>query len=192
MNSVTFPAMAGGATFTDDSNATTGLAGGGHRVRFIPVVQGVVTLAADVVSKHGVVVTKHAEVVANATTVAGYVNAPLQEKSGASSKTILSNEAINAVYDNVGQVAASDLLLPTAFAGGNLLLVCGAATAYAWRVRAGVADKIYLNGVAGATNGYVGISTPVVGAYISLFSFKTGIGTYAWMAIVGNGDWNVL
>lgn len=46
MSSVTFPAVAGGATYTDDTDVTTGLAGGGHRTRFIPCVKATVDLAA--------------------------------------------------------------------------------------------------------------------------------------------------
>ena len=51
MSSVTFPAVAGGATYTDDDNATTGLANGGHKTRFIPALKAVVDTAADVVVK---------------------------------------------------------------------------------------------------------------------------------------------
>jgi hypothetical protein len=48
MSSVTFPAVAGGATYTDDTNASTGLGGGGHRTRFVPALKAVVDLAASV------------------------------------------------------------------------------------------------------------------------------------------------
>lgn len=50
MSSVTFPPSAGGATFTDDNDPTTGLAGGGHRVRFIPALKALVDVAADAVA----------------------------------------------------------------------------------------------------------------------------------------------
>lgn len=47
MASVTFPAGLGGdgSTVTDDANATTGLANGGHRTRFIPALSQFVTCA---------------------------------------------------------------------------------------------------------------------------------------------------
>lgn len=37
-----------GNTYSDDSNASTGLANGGHRTRFIPLIQDVVTVAGQV------------------------------------------------------------------------------------------------------------------------------------------------
>lgn len=47
VNSVTFdPAVGGdGSTVTDDANDTTGLAGGGHRLRFIPALAQVIRVA---------------------------------------------------------------------------------------------------------------------------------------------------
>lgn len=52
-NSVTFSAAVGGdgSTVTDDSNASTGLANGGHRTRFVPALAQVVAVAANVVAK---------------------------------------------------------------------------------------------------------------------------------------------
>lgn len=53
MSSVTFSAGVGGdgSTVTDDSNATTGLANGGHRTRFVPALGQVVAVAANTVTK---------------------------------------------------------------------------------------------------------------------------------------------
>lgn len=47
MASVTFPPALGGdgSTVTDDANATTGLANGGHRTRFVPALSQVVAVA---------------------------------------------------------------------------------------------------------------------------------------------------
>jgi hypothetical protein len=47
MTSVTFPPALGGdgSTVTDDSNASTGLAAGGHRARFVPALAQVVAMA---------------------------------------------------------------------------------------------------------------------------------------------------
>ena len=52
MASVTFPASVGGngSTVSDDSNATTGLANGGHRTRFVPALSQVVAIANTVVT----------------------------------------------------------------------------------------------------------------------------------------------
>lgn len=52
MASATFPLALGGdgSTVTDDANATTGLANGGHRTRFVPALQQTVNMAATAVS----------------------------------------------------------------------------------------------------------------------------------------------
>ena len=48
MASVTFPTAYGGDgnTYTDDANPATGLANGGHRLRFVPCLAGAVEMAA--------------------------------------------------------------------------------------------------------------------------------------------------
>ncbi len=58
MASVTFTADVGGdgSTVTDDTNATTGLAAGGHRTRFVPALAQVVAVAARTVEVASVAV----------------------------------------------------------------------------------------------------------------------------------------
>ncbi|HJW23752.1 MAG TPA: hypothetical protein VJ576_02550 [Rhodocyclaceae bacterium] len=53
MASVTFPIAVGGdgSTVTDDGNVATGLANGGHRVRFVPALAQVVAVAQNTVNK---------------------------------------------------------------------------------------------------------------------------------------------
>lgn len=53
MASVTFSSAVGGdgSTVTDDSNPTTGLASGGHRVRFVTALEQTVAVAANTVTK---------------------------------------------------------------------------------------------------------------------------------------------
>lgn len=47
MSSVTFPVDLGGdgSTVTDDSDASTGLANGGHRTRWVPALSNTVVMA---------------------------------------------------------------------------------------------------------------------------------------------------
>jgi hypothetical protein len=72
MASVTFSVSVGGdgSTVTDDANATTGLANGGHRVRFVPALAQVVAVASNVVSNANTVATQTSQVASNATAVA--------------------------------------------------------------------------------------------------------------------------
>lgn len=55
MSSVTFSTSVGGdnSTVTDDASASTGLANGGHRSRFVPALAQVVAVAGHVVTKAG-------------------------------------------------------------------------------------------------------------------------------------------
>ena len=46
MSSVTYPAYAGGATFTDDADPLTGMGRGGHRERLLPMLAAAVAVAA--------------------------------------------------------------------------------------------------------------------------------------------------
>lgn len=52
MASVTFPTNVGGdgSTVSDDANATTGLANGGHRTRFVPALGQIVGIAQNLVN----------------------------------------------------------------------------------------------------------------------------------------------
>lgn len=67
MASVTFsPSVGGdGSTVTDDANATTGLANGGHRARFVPALSQTVAVASNTV-------TKASEALASATTAGNW------------------------------------------------------------------------------------------------------------------------
>ena len=71
MSTVTFPVVAGGATYTDDSDATTGLAAGGHKTRFIPALKAVVDTAADVVVKSSAASASAAAAAASAAYING-------------------------------------------------------------------------------------------------------------------------
>ncbi|MBU2539161.1 MAG: hypothetical protein KKH22_12065 [Proteobacteria bacterium] len=117
------------------------------------------------------------------------IAANLAAVNGPATETLTVAQVTGTILDNIGQSAPADLQLPPAAAGMNFLMIAGAAGSNAWRLRANAANTFYLNGVAGALNGYVGISAPTVGAYLSVFAFKTGPSTYEWMAVIGNGSW---
>lgn len=62
MSSVTFPSDLGGdgATYTDDSSPSTGLAAGGHRTRFVPCLSGSVAMAQSAASSALVAIRRNA------------------------------------------------------------------------------------------------------------------------------------
>jgi len=104
MASVTFPAALGGddSTVTDDANASTGLANGGHRSRFVPALAQVVAVAAHVVAETGADVTAAA---ASETAAAGSASAAATSASNAA--TSASNAATSASNASTSAGAAS-------------------------------------------------------------------------------------
>ena len=60
VNSVTFSAGVGGdgSTVTDDDNASTGLAAGGHRTRFVPALSQLVAVAGYVVNSIAAIIAQ--------------------------------------------------------------------------------------------------------------------------------------
>jgi len=121
--------------------------------------------------------------------VAVAIAVDLSGVNAAVSATLTAAQVTGTILDNIGQTAAVDLQLPVAGPGMNFIMMVGAATNFAWRARAAATDKFYLNGVAGADNGYVGISTPTVAAKLAVVSFKTATGIWDWDATVCNGSW---
>jgi len=124
-------------------------------------------------------------------TVAGNIKGNMDEIIQATSDTLTAAELRGTIISNYGQGAANNLQgLPTAAEGMNFIGVCGTAqAAHYFRFQAGATDKIYLDGVAGADNGYVSIAAPVVGSCIYFFTFQTGAGVYDWYAATTVGTW---
>lgn len=109
-----------GNTYTDDSNASTGLANGGHRTRFIPLIADVVTVAAQVAD--GAAAVQAESPVANAAAAAASAAAAAIDAAAAAaisesglpsqagkSGYFLSTNGSNTLWDtvSVGVVAAS-------------------------------------------------------------------------------------
>lgn len=87
MASVYFdPAVGGdGSTVSDDSNATTGLANGGHRTRFVPALSQVVAVAGNVVTKANAAAASATDAAAAAATA---INAPGTQATSVTSLVI--------------------------------------------------------------------------------------------------------
>jgi hypothetical protein len=86
MSSVTFPPALGGngSTVTDDANASTGLANGGHRTRFVPALAQTVIMAGTSVTQ---ATAAAASAVAAASSAASALVAPGTTATSASSLT---------------------------------------------------------------------------------------------------------
>ena len=98
-------------------------------------------------------------------------------------------EISGTLINNYGQAADVILTLPAAVSGLSFMIVCGTTVANYYRIKANINDKIYLDGTAGADNGYVGIASAAVGATITFMAFQTGAEACDWIATAISGNW---
>lgn len=96
MASVTFSVSVGGdgSTVTDDASATTGLANGGHRTRFVPALSQVVAVASQMVTTATTVGSQSSQVAADTATVSSIYDLFDDRWLGA--------KAVNPTLDNDG------------------------------------------------------------------------------------------
>jgi len=140
MSSVTFPVDLGGdgSTVTDDANASTGLANGGHRTRLVPALSQTVAMANTAKNQAQVSTTKATEAASSATAAAASESTATTKASEAStSATAAANSATNAdaaraaavdaqnnavavVTGGDGSLTAAPGTLPLADANGRL------------------------------------------------------------------------
>jgi hypothetical protein len=108
------------------------------------------------------------------------------------SGTLTANQCSGGVITNYGQGAADTTVgVPTAFAGGNFLVVIGTAQAandYILDLATGT-EVMYLDGVALGAGKSIYIAAPTVGAAIQFIAQQTGASTYQWFAYTIAGSW---
>lgn len=103
--------------------------------------------------------------------------------------TLLTGECNNSFIDNYGQPAPMALVLPTAIKGLGFVFQVSTGGAGAIYMSPASTDKIYLDGVAFADGGYISHLVPVVGDYITLWTFQTGPTSWDWIANSGPNAW---
>lgn len=105
MTSATFPAALGGdgSTVTDDADPTTGLANGGHRVRFVPALAQTVIMAQTASDKA-------AAAFADAEKTAEDRNAVASDKVAAQAARSGADSSANAAADSAAESAESATL----------------------------------------------------------------------------------
>ena len=108
------------------------------------------------------------------------------------SATLNANEVNGTIINNYGQTTDVILTLPEAQQGMSFIVVLGTGVAKYFRIQANANNKIFLNGVAGALGGTIGIASAAAGCAISFVSFKTSANTYDWLAVVIYGNWAVV
>lgn len=149
MASVYFdPAVGGdGSTVTDDSNPSTGLAGGGHRARFVPALVQIVAIANWVLGRTASV----AEAVAETSASAWVARAAAGNANGAALQANMHADAAAASAVSAAASAATVSLPSVSGHSLEMLRVNAGASGYELRTPAqlrsdlGVDDAVFLN-----------------------------------------------
>ena len=114
-------------------------------------------------------------------------------KTASSDSTLTAAECSKTIVSNYGMTDADCIIdLPTAAEGLSFICILPAVRARYFRLRcpSAQADKIYLLGVAGSDDGYVGVASGyVTGASCQMFTFKASDGGYDWFCIPIFGTW---
>jgi hypothetical protein len=113
----------------------------------------------------------------------------IPESAVAATATLTQDQVYGGLVNNYGQANDAVVTLPTIGPGMNFDVILGTTVAKYYQITAGTNDKIYLDGAAGADNGYVGIVSAVAGAALSFRAFQTGVGTYDWYCATVSGTW---
>jgi hypothetical protein len=112
-------------------------------------------------------------------------------KTASGDSPLTAAQCCGTVVSNYGMTDADCAIsLPTAVAGYSFVLVLPAVRARYFKLRADTSDKIYLSGVAGSDNGYVGVASGYLTASsATFFTFKASDGGYDWFCLPIYGTW---
>jgi len=114
-------------------------------------------------------------------------------KTASADSPLTAAECSGTIVSNYGMTDADCIIdLPTAAEGLSFVCILPAVRARYFRLRcpSAQADKIYLLGVAGSDDGYVGVASGyATGASASFFTFKASDGGYDWFCIPIFGTW---
>jgi hypothetical protein len=113
-----------------------------------------------------------------------------QEVIKTTTGSLTAAECSKALINNQGQAAEMTLTLPTAAKGLKFTYILGTA-AQTSHIKAGVSDKIYLDGTALDDGDKVSnnAGSSVIADQIVFYTFQTGSGAYDWIAQTVQGTW---
>jgi hypothetical protein len=112
-------------------------------------------------------------------------------KTASADSPLTALQCSGTIVSNYGMTDADCIIsMPTAAAGLAFVAILPAVRARYFKFRAGSTDKIYLSGVAGSDNAYVGVASGyATGSSCSFFTFRASDGNYDWFAIPLFGSW---
>ena len=165
----------------------------GATTNVIPKASGVggVTLQASGITENGTTVALGVLDLVTSGKIQGGMVATEVFKTASADSPLTAGQAFGTFVSNFGMTDADCVIsLPTAAPGMSFMAVLPTVRARTYRFRAAATDKIFLNGIAGANNGYVGVASGYVTAdSCSFFTFKAADGGYDWFAAPINGLW---
>lgn len=179
-NSVTFPTALGGdgSTVTDDADPTTGLANGGHRLRFVPALSQAVIMSQTAASKAAAAAADRQQTGEDRAAVAADKTAAQDARSGAEAlygDLDAVDQAKTAAQDYAGQASdsAAEAAADAATADQHRI------DAEAARDAANVAGQVYADTAAGlaATGDGQYFKTPAASAegFLTLYRNDAGV-----------------
>ena len=126
-------------------------------------------------------------------TTPGVVYATMKEiyKTSSAASPLTALQVSRTIVSNYGMTDADCVIsLPTAAEGYTFICILPTVRAKHFKFRADTNDKIYLSGVAGSNNAYVGVASGyATGASCQMFTFKASDGGFDWFCIPIFGTW---
>ena len=142
---------------------------------------GTVNVPSDFTSTDGVVGKTSSQTLTNKILTAPYIQG--YEFVASTTQTLNATQAYGARVNNYGQATAATISLPTVAYGMDIVFCMGTATTATYAISATPALLYY----SGATSANAYITSPAVGDYFVVYSFKTGSSTWGWILKNGQG-----
>ena len=126
-------------------------------------------------------------------TTAGTVRSLLDEDAEivTADATLTANQCSGGLISNYNQSLDCTVTVPTAFAGGNFIVVLSTAVAKYYRLDPTGSEVWVWDGVAQAAGKYIGVAAATVGAALQFIAVQTGASTWTWHVYTVAGAWSV-
>lgn len=142
---------------------------------------GTFSIPSDFTSADGAVGKTSSQTLTNKILTAPYIQG--YEFVASTTQTLNATQAYGGRVNNYGQATAATISLPTVAYGMDIVFCMGTATSATYAISATPALLYY----SGATSANAYITSPAVGDYFVVYSFKTGSSTWGWILKNGQG-----
>ena len=119
------------------------------------------------------------------------IRALLDEDAEPASGTLTANQCSGGLISNYNQSVDCTVTVPTAFAGGNFIVVLSTAVAKYYNLDPTGLEIFVWDGVAQGAGKYIGIANATVGAALQFIAVQTGAAAWTWHVYTVAGAWAV-